>query len=191
MPLQNLPCVTRLIWLLFMAIGLWGTDPTRGAANDNGVNLDVEIDPIAYALHGYSLHVGLDIGHLRYDLGVYAADVPRWLQGNSGFDTSERGVGIKAQYFLNDGRTRWFLGASFGPVREHIEDRATGERVSRDLYGAGVEAGYRIELGKGFYAKPWLGLDYLPRASDLLVAGQRYTEKQLQPFAAIHLGILF
>lgn len=151
----------------------------------------MEIDPAAYALHGYSLHVGLNAGHLRYEVGAYAADVPRWVHGNQGFDESMRGYGAKLQYFFGETHEAWFAGVGIGPSRERIENRASGDRITRTLYGAGVEAGYRFNLGDGFYATPWAGLEYLPRASDVTLGGSRFSDKRVLPFAAVHVGYVF
>jgi hypothetical protein len=152
---------------------------------------DVEIDPAAYALHGYSLHVGLNSGHMRYELGAYAADVPRWMHGNKGFDASMRGVGAKLHYYFGETHEAWFAGIGFGPSRERIEHRASSDTTTRTLYGAGVEAGYRFRLGGGFYATPWAGLEYLPRARDVTLDGERYADKRVLPFAAVHVGYAF
>lgn len=153
---------------------------------------DIEIDPAAYALRGYSVHLGLNAGHLRYDLGAYAADVPRWARGNEGFDVSMRGFGIKAQYFFDGERHEgWFVGAGFGPTQERLKNRTAGAQLSRTLYGLGAEAGYRFDLGRGFYATPWVGFDYMPRARDVDVSGKVYEDKRVMPFAAVHLGYRF
>ncbi|MEM1115261.1 MAG: hypothetical protein AAF845_03755 [Bacteroidota bacterium] len=47
--------------------------------------VEVEADPIAYALSGYSGHVGYVAGRARASVGVFAADAPEFFHGNEGW----------------------------------------------------------------------------------------------------------
>lgn len=46
---------------------------------------EIEADPAAYALEGYSAHLAhsLDEGRTRLQVGLFAADVPDWLHGKT------------------------------------------------------------------------------------------------------------
>ena len=113
----------------------------------HGSGWDAEVDPVAYALHGYSLHVGVNDSQVRYELGAYAAHVPRWAHGNEGFDAAMSGIGVKLQYFLDRAQAGWFIGAGIGSERERLHNLADDQRVTHTLWGVGIEGGYRFELG--------------------------------------------
>jgi hypothetical protein len=55
---------------------------------------EAEADPTAYALKGFSAHVGHPIsdGRLRFQIGAFGAETPEWIHGNSGFTENSRGV---------------------------------------------------------------------------------------------------
>src|SRR5262245_36496062 len=50
--------------------------PAPSRALDPRFHADVEIDPTAYVLGGYSLHVGLGWRRVRVDLGAFAMTLP-------------------------------------------------------------------------------------------------------------------
>jgi hypothetical protein len=56
---------------------------------------------------------------------------------------------------------------------------------------AGVNFGYRIELGAGFYVTPWLGVGVLLGADEVTLAGETYEPSSWLVFPAIHLGYRF
>jgi hypothetical protein len=160
-------------------------------AQEEKLGWDAEVDPTAYVLGGYSVHLGINVGHVRYDFGVYQADEPSWLTGNGSFDVSMRGVGVKVQYYPDTKHTGWFAGLSAGPSRETIEERVTGTRLSRTLSGVGIEAGYRLPFNDRFYATPWVGMDYMPQAHDIVFSNHVFADRQWMPFAAVHFGYHF
>lgn len=160
-------------------------------AEDRSPRWDTEIDPVPYALHGYSVHLGGITGHLRVEVGAYATDIPSWLDGNRRFNVSVSGVGVKLQYFPAAETRGWFAGLSAGPEREHIKHIADGARDSLTVSGFGPELGYRIPWGERFYATPWVGLVYSRSAGDLAVGDGVYRDRRLMPFAAVHLGVRF
>ena len=74
---RRAPLLAAILTLFLLAL------PSAAAHAASG---DVEIDPIAYALDGHSMHVGLRLNHQRFDLGNFAAAVPAAFHGNDGFD---------------------------------------------------------------------------------------------------------
>src|SRR5690606_8623794 len=49
------------------------------------VRIEVEADPIAYAVNGYSGHLAAFFtDRVRAQVGAFGADVPEWLHGNDG-----------------------------------------------------------------------------------------------------------
>src|SRR5690606_3646922 len=73
---------------------------------------EVEFDPLAYMVDGYSAHVArsADSSTMRLQLGVFGADVPEWLHGEDDFDLRVRGVTVKLDYFLSDDLRGFFVG---------------------------------------------------------------------------------
>ncbi|REL32920.1 hypothetical protein DYD21_13970 [Rhodohalobacter sp. SW132] len=61
---------------------------------------DIDIDPIAFALNGFSIHGGYVTGAYRFDLGIFGLDLPEWVHGNEDFDSSFIGAGWKVDRFF-------------------------------------------------------------------------------------------
>lgn len=155
------------------------------------IRFDVEIDPTAYLLKGYSLHGGVGQDHWRLDAGVYSAEVPRWLHGNDGFKSSVTGVGIKIQYFTSGEQRGLFFSPGFSVSRNIITLEGTTLESRQTRYAPGVDVGYRFTLSSRFYVTPWAGLDYSVNARDTTLAGKSYKDRPLGPFAAVHVGYRF
>ncbi|MDB4961252.1 MAG: hypothetical protein JWP01_1251 [Myxococcales bacterium] len=152
---------------------------------------DVEIDPTAYVLEGYSLHVGLGWKQLRVDLGTFAIAVPSAIQTNEAFDVSLQGAGVKLQYFPFAEQRHAFVGVDMIVGRQLVE-RVGTTMASRDLQvSLGVAAGWRFPIGKQIYATPWIGVTYGSKIDDVHLAGSTYETKRITVFPAVHLGYRF
>lgn len=160
-------------------------------ASASPVHGDVEIDPTAYALSGYSIHVGIGYEHLRVDLGNFAMALPQFVHGDDGFDVAFDGYGAKLQYWLRDDQTGLFAGVDGGVVRMHA--RLQGSDLAADdiQIGAGIQAGYRFSLPANFYATAWLGVGYAFSADDMMLGGKTFEASPITVFPAIHLGYRF
>ena len=75
------------------------------AQTNNPIRFEVEADPIAYALQGYSFHGILVINRLRIDGGIFGIAQPEGYSGNDGFHTYSSGYGLKVNYLLNKKET--------------------------------------------------------------------------------------
>jgi hypothetical protein len=160
------------------------------AAAEPGV--DVEIDPIAYALDGYSLHAGVTHDRLRIDLGAFAIAVPEAVHGNDGFRASFDGFGAKAQYFVLRPQAGPFVGAGAGVARLLVERDGTQLAERTTGLSAGVHVGWRFELPHDFYATPWIGVDYtLTGADDVMLDGATFERSAWSVFPTVHLGRRF
>lgn len=155
------------------------------------VHVDVEIDPTAYVLSGYSLHVGLGWKRLRLDLGAFAMAVPSIAQPNRDFDVSFDGFGAKLQYFLLDERRGAFVGVD-GGVATQLVERVGTDLGDRDrVVTVGVNAGWRFTFGAHVYATPWLGVGYALGARSTMLGGRTYEPTRVTVFPAVHLGYRF
>ena len=191
-PSAPYPCPRLIAWVQrAMACAALATLPAMPAAAQDGPAWTLETDPLAFALKGYSLHVARESGSYRLSAGVFAADVPEWVHGNEGFESSVRGVGLKLHYYLSPSRSGAFVGTELSSVRTRIERTDLSQAVSRDSLNVGVEAGYRHELGRGFYVTPWVAVSYDLDAADVPVGDRVFKWRAAGGFAAIHLGYRF
>jgi len=167
-----------------------GSSTTR-AAPRSPLHLDLEVDPTAFALGGYSAHVGIGWERLRLDLGLFAADIPRFLQSNKGFSASADGVGAKLQYFLFAEQVGGFVGIEGARNRQRVALDGTGLSSRQSSWGAGADVGWRFALGRHFHVTPWVGLDYTFGGKDVALAGRTYKSRPWSIYPFVHLGYRF
>ena len=161
--------------------------PSRAPSAERGWSADVELDPIAYAAGGYSLHVGLGRGRLRFDLGAFAANIPEWLHQNEGFDTRADGFGVKLDVFLKEDWRGPFAGLEAGLLGTTLRS-PDGLHDFDERLQVGARVGWRIPIAAGFYATPWVGLDYAIGAGDRSVGDVVYEESPWVLFPTLHVG---
>ena len=154
---------------------------------------EVESDPTAYALKGFSAHVGHPVldGRLRLQVGAFGAETPEWIHGNSGFTENSRGGTFKVDYFPLRPLNGLFVGADSNYSRVRYEFDQTHERTYRNIVGLGARVGYRFDLGKHLYASPWASMDYQFNAKDVSISGKTFHEKKYSVFPAVHVGWRF
>lgn len=157
---------------------------------------EVEADPIAFILNGYSFHAGYTMGHLRFDAGVFGIKQPDFALENKLFSVFSSGGGIKVDYLLRRNR-----GLFFGLQSDYVTDKIglKSEDDTRSVSGMtlGLRTGYRFMFGKkerqfkGLYLVPWVGLIHSLNPSVVTKGGQTYTQASWSIFPTIHLGYRF
>jgi hypothetical protein len=167
------------------------TTPSSPSAVERPVTLDVELDPIAYAASGYSLHVGLSHGRYRLDLGAFAADLPELLHGNDGFEVAMHGFGAKLDRFWRRDRTGFFAGVEAGVLDYQVVDGATRMVEQSTRLQGGARVGWRFALPADFHVTPWVGVGYALGAGDRTIAGRTFEESPVVVFPTVHLGRTF
>jgi hypothetical protein len=157
--------------------------------------VEVEVDPIAYAASGFSLHVAKVLGPARLNVGTFGAEIPTWLHGNEGWTSTMRGAGVKLDYVgqTSDG---WFVGLEGGYLRMEYRlagvGEGAGEAVGRDVVGVGLRGGYRLPLGgRGLYIAPWVGLGYNFDGSAVVVGDEVFERSAVVIFPTVHIGWRF
>lgn len=164
---------------------------TQVAAQAAPVRVDVELDPLAYALGGYSVHVGVGTDHFRFDLGAFGMDMPDFVHGQDDFSVAFGGFGVKAHAFLEADGTGGFIGLSAGLVHTLVRRDGT-ELARRDTHlSAGLELGWLFRVAGGFYVKPWVGVGWDFGAEDVTLGDATYEAQALQIFPTVHLGWAF
>ncbi len=166
-------------------------EPAVSASADRDLHLDVEVDPTAYILSGYSVHVGLGYQRVRLDLGVFAMDLPEMFHGNEGWDASFDGAGAKVQWFPFAEQRGLWVDASIGVSRRTATLVETGRSQRDTTLGIGIDAGYRFALPYNLYVTPWAGISRDLEDTDVMLDGKRFTKSAWTPFAAVHIGYRF
>ncbi len=153
--------------------------------------VEVEADPIAYVLDGYSGHLAYVFDPIRVSAGVFGVEVPEFFHGNEGWASRSRGVKVKADYLMRnlDG---FFVGLDTGYQRATHTLDATDASEDQDLFGLGARTGYRVTFpGTGFYLVPWVSVSYLFNADDVVLDGETFEQSAVQVFPTVHLGWQF
>ncbi len=153
--------------------------------------VELEADPIAYALNGFSLHGAKVLGATRLSAGTFGIDVPRSYHGNEGWSSSMRGAGVKWDY-LGTSIDGWFVGADAGYMRMTYSLDVENETVQRNVIGAGIRGGYRLPLGdRGLYLSPWIGVSYNFNGKDVLIGTEQFNRGAVTVFPTAHIGWRF
>jgi hypothetical protein len=173
---------TALVILLVLA---------RTAAASPAFHADAEVDPTAYALSGYSLHVGIGIDRARLDLGNFALAVPEFVHGNTAFDIAFDGYGAKLQLFPFAEQRGLVVGIDAAYTHVLVARRDTTMAVRDGQLQAGVNIGYRLPLVDRLYATAWLGVGHAFGARTVTLDGASYEPARLVVFPAIHVGYAF
>ncbi|MCK6611137.1 MAG: hypothetical protein L6Q78_08855 [Bacteroidia bacterium] len=156
---------------------------------------ELEIDPLAYALKGYSLHGIVQLKQTRFDLGTYGIETPGKLTGNEGFSVRTTGFGIKVNQLFGTVKGV-YTGIDFG----YAETTAIHEKTQLQDQGhslsLGAHLGYRYfpflkksNALRGIYLTPWAGISYTQPYDKINLT--TYTNNRLGYFAALHLGYRF
>lgn len=188
---KQLVCVWVFVCaLVAMSGSAWAQEATIEGAQEeaSGARFDFEVDPIAYALEGHSLHVGLGWGRYRLDVGNFALAMPGWMHGQDDFDARFQGFGVKLDAFLDPlKQTGGFVGLDSSYTVVSVVDQRTGLGDRAGGLSVGGRVGWRFELGHDIFAVPWVGVGY--RFGEEVAAGGRAFE--MSPwtvFPTVHVG---
>lgn len=157
-------------------------------ARPGGPRLDVEIDPLAWALGGHSVHAGARWGRLRVDLGAFGLPMPEALSGNPGFTARFDGVGAKADWALREDGMGPFAGIEGSYTRLAVAPEGGDAFTVAPQGNAGVRVGWRIPVYKGLYVAPWVGVGANLGAREIATDGGAYEVGRAYVFPTIHLG---
>jgi hypothetical protein len=156
---------------------------------ERALGVDIEVDPLAYALGGASVHAGLHIKRVRLDLGVFSLPVPEAIHGNEGFHAQGHGFGLKADWFVKEGNKGLHLGVQTDLTHQTVTEEESTETARYRELAVGGRVGYRIQHKSGLYVDPWVGLAYRTNTPTELELGDRtFTQSKLMPFPTLHVG---
>ncbi|MFN3640339.1 MAG: hypothetical protein ACK4UK_05415 [Flavobacterium sp.] len=168
--------------------------------------LDVELDPLAYLLKGYSVHLGLNKGISRWNLGFVGFEYPEDYNDNTGITARTNGISLKWDYINPK-----LKGFYFGPQSDlsqlkltSIDDNTQSKTLNQATLG--LRAGYRLMFGskkgdmknmfkepaqKGFYLNIWAAYIFNPTAEDVNLGDEVYKIPSQVFFPTVHLGWKF
>ncbi len=162
----------------------------------------LEIDPITFALDGYSFHLRYSpksCDHLLLGLGVYAMDMPEQLvdfnskNKGKGWDVRlDQGFGLFAEHHFKQVHDEWFVGVQLGLQDYSIEiDGINGSSEYTNLLTMSY-IGYTWKWENGLYLKPWAGFGYTDKISGSNeIEDKEYDLAPIAMFATLHIGYSF
>lgn len=175
-------------WITAFLISVFGLLSVNNAALAHAGTFDVEIDPLAYAFDGYSVHGGYSAGFGRFDIGVFALAVSEdWLPGE-GVSAKMRGFGVKwdAMPSYEQG---WFYGTEASRIEVTYKDATTGLAATALETQVGIRAGYRGLMGN-LTISPWLAFGTRLDRSPIAIGTRQYPRDNVLIFPTIHVGYL-
>jgi len=151
----------------------------------------IEVDPIAYALKGYSLHGGVEMDGFRFQIGAFGLDIPESTSNNQNYKLRQTGVGFKIDYFGDDDKGA-FVGIEYGATKVVYTLASTTFTDTRPANLAGIRIGYKYVNKSGFYVIPWVGIDKnISDTSPINPRGEIYNISEYLIFPTVHLGVQF
>ncbi len=147
----------------------------------------VESDPFAFALSGYSLHVGVVQDHIHAQVGIFAADVPDALLNNTNFALTQAGYGLKLDYYPDDDSYGLFYGLEYEVMRSTYTIQTSSSEDESQLLG--VRVGYKYPLTDSMYISPWMAIKHrLSDVQSVSLSGETYDIDANFFFATVHFG---
>lgn len=182
-------CICLLTASMFTPIGV-------SAQERDQPRFEMEVDPLAYLLNGYSLHTAVTYSGFRSSLGIYGIQPPDFFLPNDAFSVYTSGVDLKTDYLFGDIKG-FYAGLQLTYSKDRIGLKESDFR--EDLWGLniGMRMGYRFMFGKkenqykGLYLTPWIALMYNPSADTVQHQTEEYRQAPWVPFPTIHLGWRF
>lgn len=171
-------------------------------------HFDIEADPLGYLLKGYSLHLGLNKGIGRLNVGFVGFEYPNDYNGNEGITARTNGVSLKWDY-VNPKLKGFYFGpqSDLSQLRlKVIDDKSQSETLNQATLG--LRIGYRLMFGskkgdmkyifnkkepveKGFYLNLWATYIFNLTAKDVTLLNLQYNIPNQTFFPTVHLGWKF
>jgi hypothetical protein len=157
----------------------------------NSHALDIEIDPQAFYLDGYSFHLGIGEENSRFEYGWYSMEITEEIHDNKNFELSFKGSTLKYDYLLGK-YEGIFLGWEINYAEVKYFHIATGLTLERKLITTAPRLGYRFVFYKSFTITPILALDIiLNEGEEVKVGEDQFINKDFQVFPSVHIGYSF
>lgn len=154
--------------------------------------LDVELDPIDFALGGYRAHVGYIHAPLRYDLGVLNVVIPGAVHGNKRFEYEIFGFIARLDYLFG-AYEGWFAGAEATWMKNTYTHRPSHVSEEREPVLLALRSGYRFEFFHHLTVTPWVGFGaLLNKGGDVVrIQSDTFEVSTWNIFPTVHVGWAF
>jgi len=166
---------------------------TSNTLNDPSSFFDVETDPLAYILDGYSLHVGYSKNKSRWNVGFVGFEYPENFNDNAGITARTNGLSLKWDY-ISPKLKGFYVGLQSDLSRlklTSIDDNTQVKTLFQATFG--LRAGYRLMFGSenGFYLNAWAANIFNTKSDDVVVGNTAYEIPAYVIFPTVHLGWKF
>jgi hypothetical protein len=166
-------------------------------ANAQTKRLEIELDPLAYAIGGASGHAAFTFKNERIQLGYGQLTMPENMQNHEGISESFKAISLKWDYFF--GKENASHGFFAGPTFDYLflTYESSSDVFKEDQLSLGIRAGYKFDLFKnnqtlsGLYLTPWIGTSWFTKTGKVELNNQEYSRKSTTIFPTIHLGWSF
>ena len=136
-------------------------------------HIEIEIDPLAYALGGASGHIAYTINNERLQIGIGILDMPSAMQQYEDLGEGFKAISLKWDKFF--GRPDASRGFFAGPTADllFLKYATEAQEINRTRLGVGLRTGYKFDLFKnsqflkGLYLTPWVSVSHLINNSSL------------------------
>ncbi|MCL7987521.1 hypothetical protein M8998_06185 [Sphingobacterium sp. lm-10] len=167
------------------------------AQSKSKVAFELEADPLAYVLNGYSLHAGFNYGSFRSSVGIFAIKQPSFFVNNDNFSVYSSGFDLKTDYLFKNTKGL-YAGIQFTYGNDEVKLKSDPQ-IEQAIKGLniGLRSGYRFMFGKaendykGFYINPWVALIFATNTQDRIIGSETYQPSAVSIFPAVHLGWRF
>jgi hypothetical protein len=159
--------------------------------NTNASEVDIEIDPIFFALGGQSFHLGVAGKTTRFELAYFTLKTDEEVHGNDHYDLEIQGGGIKIDYTFQNYYGA-FLGFELNQVQALYTHRPSKKVFTRKIVTTAPRIGYRFKTSESIIITTTLAYDILIEEGDeVKVNDDEYTNEAAQFFPSIHIGYKF
>ncbi|MDH5378851.1 MAG: hypothetical protein OEX00_11040, partial [Gammaproteobacteria bacterium] len=113
------------------------------------------------------------------------------VRDNPAFDVRMDGFGLKLDY-QGESDQGWFAGVDLDRTRERYSRAGFDSKATRQSLLLGMRGGYRYAVNKQLFVSPWFGMSAnIGDKSRVQIGDEHYTPAQWQPFATMHVGMVF
>jgi hypothetical protein len=158
------------------------------------MRLGVELDPLPFFSHGFSVHAELKpFSRFRLTFGAFGFRSSADSGDNAGFTAEARAAELSVQYFV----VPWSGGGLFAGVYgfferwEYSRSDSTGSAVAYWLVPAPAVGFQWLPWKEGPYLAPWAALGFPIRRGNHQVGAYAYDEPGIYPVLALHIGYEF
>jgi hypothetical protein len=180
-----------LLAVLSLAVGY----DLKAQSSQSNNKIEIEIDPVAYVLKGYSFHLIYTHRHLRYDVGIFGLEQPKSLRTVKNYKAVSNGAGFKINYQFKP-LNSFYTGIDVGIGKTKLTSNITGDSDTNNDINIGIHGGYKVFLFSkthnflnGIYITPWAGVSY--NYFYTIVKFVDYKENPVGYFATLHVGYRF